>query len=312
MDTRYLTRRTLELKEWWLLRKNDPAAIERQQQREAIAARADADNRAWLADGQIGTAPPSSGPVGPPPRGPQVKEVIAVGAVGFVVVLILAAIGSMIDTPKPASVAAVPTVSALPTVTMTTPTKATAAADLPAVPVGQHQTIEGEYDGTKYKAKVTVTAVTRTTDTTVVIKAKVDVLEGKLPIDGGWSATTTTGKTLDGREVGDTAFGELVDGKVTGESELFAGEAVKIKDIRLQPRHQPYATKSLNETAVWSVDAITTSLTTTEPEPAPEPTTTEPGTGGGGSTVDVPNVDVPNVNVPNGCINGRDRRGRFC
>ncbi|WP_411815703.1 hypothetical protein [Gordonia sp. SND2] len=313
MNTSYLTRRTLEIKEWWLLRKNDPAAIERQRQREAIAARADADNQAWLADGQIGTAPPSSGPVGPPPRGPQAKEVITVGAIGFVILLILAAIGSIIDTPKPAPVAAVPTASALPTVMMTTPTtasKATAAADLPAVPVGQTQTITGEYEQKPFKARVTVTDVVRTTDSTIVIRAKIDITEGELPLDNAWTIKTKGGKTHPGFLDTDDAFGEVVDGKVEGEVEFRANEQVNLAEVRLQPRHYKFVKESLNETAVWTVGKVTTSITTTEPEPAPEPTATT-GSGSGSDDINVPNVDAPDL-IPD-CVNGHRRsNGHFC
>lgn len=319
MDANYLKRRTLEIKEWWLLRKNDPRALMRQQARDAIAARADADNQAWLADGSIGTPPPApTSPVGPAPRGPQPKELLIGGGILIVLVLILAGIGSAIEPAKPAYAASTHTsTSTAPTTvgtTTSTPTSRKPAPDLTAVPVGQSQTLEGEYEQQPYKARVTVTDVVRTTDSTIVVRAKIDVLEGELPLDNAWSVQTKGGKDHPGFLNTDDAFGKVVDGKVEGEVEFMANEQVELAEVRLQPRHYEFVENSVNETAVWSIKSLSTSITTTEPEPLPT-TTGESGSGNGG---DVPNVDVPNVDVPNlpnvgDCVNGHRRsNGHFC
>lgn len=319
MDANYLKRRSLEIKEWWLLRKNDPRAFARQQAREAIAARADADNQAWLADGSIGTPPPAlPGPVGPAPRGPEPKEVLIGGGILVILVLILAGIGTAIGPKEPVRAASTQTVTTAPTVrttttTATTSARRTQAADLPAVPVGQSQTLEGDYERVPYKARVTVTDVVRTTDSTVIIRAKIDVLEGNLPLDHAWSVQTTAGRNHPGFLDGDAAFGDVVDGKVEGEVEIKANEEVKLAEVRLQPRHYEHVKNSLNATAVWTIGKLSTSITTTEPEPIPT-AVDDSGSGSGG---DVPNVNVPNVDVPNvgvgDCVNGRRRsNGRFC
>lgn len=319
MNAHYLKRRSLEIKEWWLLRRHDPRALARQQERESIAARADADNQAWLTDGSIGNPPPaSSGPIGPAPRGPQPKELMIGGGILVVLLLILAGIGSTIEPKEPVSAAAYSTPTQPAPGTTSTKTRPTAAPDLDAVPVGQPRTVEGEYDGARYRAKVTVTDVVRTTDSTVIVKAKIDVIEGDLPLDDAWSARTASGQNHPGFLNGDAAFGDVVDGNVEGEVEFLASEDARLNEIRLQPRHQKYGhIDSLNETAIWTIGKISTSITTTEPEPVPT-TTQDSGSGGGNAPdSDVPDVDVPDVDLPNvgvgDCVNHHRRsNGHFC
>lgn len=310
----YITRRASEIHEWWKLRRNDPAAIERQQQREEISRRAEAENQSWLAgeDGaELGQYRTSSTPgdvtqIGPTPRGPQPKEIA--GVVG--VVLVLAILGSILNPkPEPIKSVAAPSITTAPTATVTTTAKKTtpssseapvAPDDLPAVPVGKPQTLSGTNpDGGKYKATVTVTKVTRAETYEVTVDAVIDVTEGKVDTDG-WQLVTAGEDHIDLNSFGDNGFGDTITRRAEASLTGSAGMDTRLQQVRFQPASNKYGTDSTNQAAVWDIGTIATSL-------PPEPTYT-PGPGVG-SDADLPNIDAPHPNGP--CINGR-RKGKFC
>ncbi|MFT4088166.1 MAG: hypothetical protein QM658_13655 [Gordonia sp. (in: high G+C Gram-positive bacteria)] len=320
-----IVQRGRELNEWWQLRRRNPAALMREQQRQDIARRAEAENQAWLAGqtgAEYGQYRPNTMSVPtvtstrdlPNPRGPQPIE-IGVAAAAIIAFLIFI---SILPSPAPktrptqaAAVSVTPTTSTKTKGSMKVPTeyREPAKPDLPAVPVGQTQTLEGTNDTTgDYKAKVTVTAVTRTSDTNVVVTAKIDVVDGELPLGyAAWNLMTRGKKSITASSNSDNGFGDTITGTAEGQIEAFVDAGTALAEVRLQPPSDHYRTaEGTNETAVWTIGTVTTSLTET---PAP----TAPAGTGTDNDVDLPNVNVPNPNLPGDCVNGRRKsNGHFC
>ena len=294
----YFTQRRREIREWWLLHKKDPDALYRQQQRNAQAM---SGQPAGLSDEL------------PAPRGPRLVEVGAI--VG--VLLIIAVIGSL-GGPPPAqdSASAQSSTTALgarPSSTVSADADHTGPRDLESVPVGQSQKISGstKKDGS-FSATVTVESVVRTSDDDLVVHVAVRDVEGMLPMNGSaWKIVSQSGREISMNLYGDNALGTRLRDDADGTVSASVPSDTVLRTIRFQPPSGGFFTPDTNDTAVWTVGAITTSLTPTPSYPTAVPDDGA-GSGDGSGSVDLPHINPPNVHVPSPCINGRDRRGRFC
>ncbi|MFT3660369.1 MAG: hypothetical protein QM809_02915 [Gordonia sp. (in: high G+C Gram-positive bacteria)] len=286
-----LVARARELREWWLLKRNDPAALARAAQQVP----------------------------GGRPRGPRLGEVLAAGGAVIMMMFVFLVILGLIVGPAPEQKAAPVGVYATSTATSSTTTTAeeqerrsalvssrmssiaeVASAeaapqkpDLPAVPLGHWQTIEGVTKKTGiYKAKVAVTKVVRTSPTDVYISAKINVTQGSLLLSDSWALITGKERTAVLNGVGEDGFEYTVSGTAEGNvyGHIRRGEGTDLEYIRLQPRRSTF-TVGKNQAAVWSIGKAIKSFT---PTPTPDPVeTTSPS-----ADYNVPDVDAPNVNVP--------------
>lgn len=167
---------------------------------------------------------------------------------------------------------------------------------LAAVPVGTPQHISGENkDKSVFEGDVTVTDVIRTSDADIQIEVTVKVTKGTMPLGSGWQLEQDRGAAADGTTYDDGALPASSVRTASGVVSFNVTPATEPSTITFTPNDKVLG-DSVNDTAVWTVGTVTTSLT-----PTPEIPTYD----------NLPNADLPNVHVPHR-RSGGCRRSRWC